>query len=204
MRLPGRPFIAPTLSCRAFQTPRPKLPYAPPSSKPSLSSPPPTSPYPFPYPRCLPPQPYLSTFITRLRDNYRSHPAILEVPNAAFYHGELRPAADTDLTHAVVRNRWSKEHLPNPRWAREGSVGQGRGREIVSVGMQYSEMMGCQVQIQTKQERLMNLWLEATGGLKHCAGHKVGIVWVGEALVNDLPGGCRVPAATKMSKMSGI
>ncbi len=103
----------------------PKLPHAPPPRCPFLApAPSPTPNLPPPLP--LIPQPYLSTFITRLRDNYRSHPAILEVPNAAFYHGELRPAADTDLTHAVVRNRWSKEHLPNPRWACERGAGLGR------------------------------------------------------------------------------
>ncbi|KXZ53363.1 hypothetical protein GPECTOR_7g1259 [Gonium pectorale] len=53
--------------------------------------------------------PHASAFITKLVLNYRSHPDILAVPNAAFYAGELRAAADPLVTHSMLH--W--EALPN-------------------------------------------------------------------------------------------
>ncbi|PNH11314.1 putative helicase [Tetrabaena socialis] len=53
--------------------------------------------------------PYQTPYTTMLLDNYRSHAHILEVPNAAFYHGQLRPAADPVITHSLLH--W--EGLPN-------------------------------------------------------------------------------------------
>ena len=38
--------------------------------------------------------------------NYRSHPKILEFPNAKFYRGELVPCADREKTHRIV-GRWN-------------------------------------------------------------------------------------------------
>lgn len=47
--------------------------------------------------------------ITQLRDNYRSHPALLQFPNRTFYDGQLRAKASNEKTHWAVG--WSR--LPN-------------------------------------------------------------------------------------------
>ncbi|XP_032827229.1 helicase MOV-10 isoform X2 [Petromyzon marinus] len=48
------------------------------------------------------------SFVTKLLNNYRSHPAILELPNALFYEGELQVCADE-----LKRNNFCQwEHLP--------------------------------------------------------------------------------------------
>ncbi|XP_034552596.1 putative helicase mov-10-B.2 isoform X2 [Notolabrus celidotus] len=47
-------------------------------------------------------------FVTKLLLNYRSHPAILEVPNELFYDGELQVCADEMLRNSYCR--W--EYLP--------------------------------------------------------------------------------------------
>jgi helicase MOV-10 len=46
--------------------------------------------------------------ITKLEQNYRSHPAILELPNKLFYDGDLEVAADPLSSHSLCN--W--EHLP--------------------------------------------------------------------------------------------
>ncbi|KAF5285040.1 hypothetical protein FQR65_LT02352 [Abscondita terminalis] len=52
---------------------------------------------------------YPDHFVTKLLKSYRSHPAILELPNRLFYDGELIPPEDTSLTHVAIG--W--EELPN-------------------------------------------------------------------------------------------
>ena len=53
---------------------------------------------------------YDTRFMTKLIHNYRSHEAILELPNELFYDGDLIVAAD-----AMRRRRFSDwEHLPKP------------------------------------------------------------------------------------------
>ncbi|KAL1377833.1 hypothetical protein pipiens_001514 [Culex pipiens pipiens] len=47
--------------------------------------------------------------ITQLRDNFRSHPALLEFPNLTFYDGQLRAKASPEKTHWAVG--WDR--LPN-------------------------------------------------------------------------------------------
>ncbi|XP_040905865.1 putative helicase mov-10-B.1 [Toxotes jaculatrix] len=47
-------------------------------------------------------------FVTKLLCNYRSHPAILKIPNELFYDGELQCHADEILRNSYCR--W--EHLP--------------------------------------------------------------------------------------------
>ncbi|CAN0181281.1 unnamed protein product [Lampetra planeri] len=48
------------------------------------------------------------SFVTKLLKNYRSHPAILELPNTLFYEGELQVCADE-----LKRNNFCQwEHLP--------------------------------------------------------------------------------------------
>ncbi|GIL67707.1 hypothetical protein Vafri_21028 [Volvox africanus] len=54
---------------------------------------------------------YPSAYITKLLQNYRSHPDILRVSNAAFYDNELIPAANADIVNGMLQ--W--EELPNPR-----------------------------------------------------------------------------------------
>lgn len=51
---------------------------------------------------------YDDHLITKLLQNYRSHPAILKVPNELFYENELKVCADKGITHALCR--W--EELP--------------------------------------------------------------------------------------------
>ncbi|XP_077947389.1 putative helicase mov-10-B.2 [Gasterosteus aculeatus] len=51
---------------------------------------------------------YNNRFISKLLRNYRSHPAILKVPNELFYDGELQSYADTKTTSSFCR--W--EQLP--------------------------------------------------------------------------------------------
>ncbi|XP_074500385.1 putative helicase mov-10-B.2 [Sebastes fasciatus] len=50
---------------------------------------------------------YSNRFVTKLLQNYRSHPAILKVPNELFYDGELQYCADEILRNSYCR--W--EHL---------------------------------------------------------------------------------------------
>lgn len=45
---------------------------------------------------------YDPNFITKLTQNYRSHPEILEVPNRLFYHGDLVPSAKRDITDNLL------------------------------------------------------------------------------------------------------
>jgi putative helicase MOV10L1 len=47
--------------------------------------------------------------VTKLVDNYRSHPALLSLPSETFYHGELVCCADQQITHMLC----SWDHLPN-------------------------------------------------------------------------------------------
>ena len=47
--------------------------------------------------------------VTKLVDNYRSHPALLSLPSDMFYDGELVSCADQKITHMLC----SWEHLPN-------------------------------------------------------------------------------------------
>ncbi|XP_060912677.1 putative helicase mov-10-B.2 isoform X2 [Labrus mixtus] len=49
-----------------------------------------------------------NSFVTKLLKNYRSHPAILEVPNELFYDGELQASANEMLRNSYCR--W--QHLP--------------------------------------------------------------------------------------------
>jgi helicase MOV-10 len=51
---------------------------------------------------------YPPELITLLVRNYRSHPAILKLPNEMFYQNKLVPCGDTMMTHSMVK--W--EHLP--------------------------------------------------------------------------------------------
>lgn len=50
--------------------------------------------------------------ITKLLRNYRSHSAILQLPNDMFYDGELVAVADPVRTDNMLRGHW--EHLKNP------------------------------------------------------------------------------------------
>lgn len=40
--------------------------------------------------------------MTMLRNNYRSHPSIIEVPSRLFYNNELRVAEDADPRDALA------------------------------------------------------------------------------------------------------
>ncbi|XP_066559522.1 putative helicase mov-10-B.1 isoform X2 [Amia ocellicauda] len=51
---------------------------------------------------------YNRRFVTKLLRNYRSHPAILKIPNEMFYDGELQVFADEMLRNSYC----SWEHLP--------------------------------------------------------------------------------------------
>ena len=46
--------------------------------------------------------------LTKLVRNYRSHPALLELPNRLFYDGDLVACADPAVSHSLAR--W--QHLP--------------------------------------------------------------------------------------------
>lgn len=52
--------------------------------------------------------PYDSRVMTKLVKNYRSHPAILKLPNERFYDGDLIPSADEFVINSLTN--W--EHLP--------------------------------------------------------------------------------------------
>ena len=47
--------------------------------------------------------------MTKLVINYRSHSSLLHLYSTIFYHGELVPAADIDMTHSLLN--WAE--LPN-------------------------------------------------------------------------------------------
>lgn len=47
---------------------------------------------------------YNPCYVTKLLSNYRSHPAILEMPNVQFYDGELIPKADDFVNIATGEN----------------------------------------------------------------------------------------------------
>jgi len=47
--------------------------------------------------------------VTKLINNYRSHPAVLKLPSAVFYHDELQPCADVRMRESLCQ--WEK--LPN-------------------------------------------------------------------------------------------
>ena len=49
--------------------------------------------------------------ITKLLDNYRSHPTLLALPSLLFYDNELKACGDKMLTHDMLN--WSK--LPNKK-----------------------------------------------------------------------------------------
>ena len=55
---------------------------------------------------------YNTRMITKLVRNYRSHPAILDIPNKAFYDGDLIAQADITRTHRYID--W--EHLPTRKF----------------------------------------------------------------------------------------
>ncbi|XP_062564065.1 putative helicase MOV-10 isoform X2 [Armigeres subalbatus] len=54
---------------------------------------------------------YDTQYITQLRNNFRSHPMLLNFPNNAFYDGQLRAKASPELTHWALG--WHL--LPNPK-----------------------------------------------------------------------------------------
>ncbi|XP_008411964.1 putative helicase mov-10-B.1 [Poecilia reticulata] len=53
---------------------------------------------------------YDNCYVTKLLRNYRSHPAILKIPNELFYEGELQACAEEYSRNFYCR--W--EHLPKP------------------------------------------------------------------------------------------
>lgn len=55
-------------------------------------------------------KPYDERIITKLLKNYRSHPAILKLPNEMFYDGELQVWADEVMRESLCD--WEK--LPRP------------------------------------------------------------------------------------------
>lgn len=55
---------------------------------------------------------YNSAVITKLLDNFRSHPDILEVPNRLFYDGHLKAKAAPETANFALG--WS--FLPNPKF----------------------------------------------------------------------------------------
>ena len=52
---------------------------------------------------------YDPLLVTKLINNYRSHPAVLKLPSAVFYHDELKPCADVRMRECLCE--WEK--LPN-------------------------------------------------------------------------------------------
>ncbi len=52
---------------------------------------------------------YDPLLVTKLINNYRSHPAVLKLPSAVFYHDELKPCADVRMRESLCQ--WEK--LPN-------------------------------------------------------------------------------------------
>ena len=52
---------------------------------------------------------YDPLLVTKLINNYRSHPAVLKLPSAVFYHDELKPCADVRMRESLCE--WEK--LPN-------------------------------------------------------------------------------------------
>uniref|UniRef100_A0A8C1YHK8 RNA helicase n=1 Tax=Cyprinus carpio TaxID=7962 RepID=A0A8C1YHK8_CYPCA len=54
---------------------------------------------------------YDSRYVTKLLQNYRSHPSILKIPNELFYDGELVPCAD----EIISRQYCMWEHLPKSK-----------------------------------------------------------------------------------------
>ena len=49
---------------------------------------------------------YDPRFVTKLVCNYRSHPAILKLPNECFYDDELKPCADKLLRESLCQWEW--------------------------------------------------------------------------------------------------
>ena len=49
---------------------------------------------------------YDPLLVTKLVNNYRSHPAVLKLPSAVFYHDELQPCADLNMRESL--NHWEK------------------------------------------------------------------------------------------------
>lgn len=49
---------------------------------------------------------YDPLLVTKLVNNYRSHPAVLKLPSAVFYHDELQPCADVSMRESL--NHWEK------------------------------------------------------------------------------------------------
>lgn len=52
---------------------------------------------------------YDPLLVTKLINNYRSHPAVLKLPSAVFYHDELKPCAEVRMRESLCQ--WEK--LPN-------------------------------------------------------------------------------------------
>ena len=52
---------------------------------------------------------YDPLLVTKLVNNYRSHPAVLKLPSAVFYYDELIPCADEGMRESLCQ--WDK--LPN-------------------------------------------------------------------------------------------
>merc|ERR1712223_411507 len=63
------------------------------------------------YKRCEETKEYPSKAITKLLNNFRSHPKLLTLPSELFYDRELEAKADTFVTHSMVN--WSQ--LPNKK-----------------------------------------------------------------------------------------
>ena len=49
---------------------------------------------------------YDPLLVTKLINNYRSHPAVLKLPSAVFYHDELVPCADVRMRESLCQ--WEK------------------------------------------------------------------------------------------------
>ncbi|KAG1680367.1 hypothetical protein FOA52_015458 [Chlamydomonas sp. UWO 241] len=69
-------------------------------------------------------EPYNTAYVTKLVNNYRSHPAILKVPNELFYDGELLPPPPTHEAHQkacddikmITYGLVGWDQLPNPNF----------------------------------------------------------------------------------------